>query len=129
MKNELTNNKIIFSVPFQSVLNLDGLKEISGGDKTFITEMLRVFVEDTPQELGSLGTAIQKSDFCSIQTTVHKLISSIGLMGLKDLLLHVLYEMEDLSIAGQQLPRISTLYTVLRGVCEQALAEARKLLG
>lgn len=106
----------------KSLINLDVLKLIAGDDHQFTQKILMVFVEDTPVELDNLHRAIEREDHTVVRNISHKLISSIGLVGLKDRLLPVLHEMENIS--GNML-RIQELYQDLRQVCEKAFVEAK----
>lgn len=62
-------------------LNLDFLQEMAGGDLGFVTEILEIFTSDAPLTLDSIRTGIHEKDFCSIKTSVHKLKSSLKILG------------------------------------------------
>lgn len=73
-------------------LNLDFLQEMSGGDNEFVIEILEIFISDAPLTLDSIKKGIEESDFASVKTSVHKLKSSIKVLG-----------EEQLAILAQQL--------------------------
>jgi len=48
--------------------------EMMGNDKEAMTEILRVFVQSTADDLVSMNTLIEKSDFVEIQSLCHKML-------------------------------------------------------
>ena len=62
-------------------LNLDFLQEMAGGDNEFVIEILEIFLDDAPTTLESIRNGMIESDFSSVKTSVHKLKSSIKVLG------------------------------------------------
>jgi len=62
-------------------LNLDYLIELSGGDKEFIAEIVDMFIVDAPEVLRQSQTYLKNEDFELLKITVHKLKSSVQIMG------------------------------------------------
>ncbi|GEM_PF-812298 len=60
---------------------LDYLKELSGGDLTFIAEILEMFINDAPQAVAQSFEHLEKKNFEMLRITVHKLKSSVQVVG------------------------------------------------
>ena len=54
-------------------IDMKELDRISGGDKVFLDEMLRIFIRSSEETLGKFSLCIQKSDFIAIAEAAHKL--------------------------------------------------------
>ena len=60
---------------------LDYLKELSGGDHDFITEIIEMFIADAPQAVAQSCQPLEKDNFELLRITVHKLKSSVQVVG------------------------------------------------
>ena len=60
---------------------LDYLRELSGGDSTFIAEILEMFITEAPLAITQSFTYLEKKDFELLRITVHKLKSSVQVVG------------------------------------------------
>ncbi len=66
-------------------INLDALKEFSGGSKDFEKELIELFMEQVPVEMKALEKAFEESNCSTIRSISHKLKSSMAVMGLYSL--------------------------------------------
>ena len=60
---------------------LDYLKELSGGDQSFINEILELFITEAPQSVEHALSYLQQKNFDMLRITVHKLKSSVQVVG------------------------------------------------
>lgn len=60
---------------------LDYLKELSGGDLTFIAEILEMFIHDAPQAVAQSFRHLEQKNYEMLRITVHKLKSSVQVVG------------------------------------------------
>ncbi|MEX0813114.1 MAG: Hpt domain-containing protein [Chitinophagales bacterium] len=75
-------------------LNLNFLKEMSGGDSQFVIEILEIFISDAPLTLKSINSELAHSDIESVKISVHKLKSSIKVLGV-DALAELAQQLEN----------------------------------
>lgn len=61
--------------------DLNYLKELSGGDSGFVAEIIKMFIEDAPKIIGQVHQYLHKGDYELLRVTVHKLKSSIQVLG------------------------------------------------
>ncbi|HXH17693.1 MAG TPA: Hpt domain-containing protein [Chitinophagales bacterium] len=73
---------------------LDYLKELSGGDQSFIAEILELFITDAPQAVEHAFGHLQQRNFEMLRITVHKLKSSVQVVGGYHLT-HLIHEIES----------------------------------
>ena len=60
---------------------LDYLRELSGGDHNFITEILTMFIKEAPQSVEQSLHFLRERNFDMLRITVHKLKSSVQVVG------------------------------------------------
>lgn len=60
---------------------LDYLKELSGGDLSFIAEILEMFIHEAPQAVAQSFGHLEQKNFDLLRITVHKLKSSVQVVG------------------------------------------------
>lgn len=83
--------------------DLSILSQMTGGDKEFMNHMIRVFIEEAPQQIQEIKTAFSKNNTASISTVAHKLKSScksMGVLKLPDLILEIEKNAQDLFTQG-----------------------------
>lgn len=68
-----------------ALYDLSQLKEISGGDESFMESILDTFKTEMPQMLNELKAAYSAGDLQTVGQKAHKMKSSIDLMGIADL--------------------------------------------
>jgi len=61
--------------------NLSYLFELAGGDTEFVIEIIETFISDTPEIIGSAVNSFEKGDYDLLKVTVHKLKSSVQVVG------------------------------------------------
>jgi len=72
--------------------NLDMLKEMSGGDESFIVMMVQLFTDTTPEIIGQMKAAAQAESWSELGGLAHKIkptIDSMGIDSLKELIREV----------------------------------------
>lgn len=60
---------------------LDYLKELAGGDRHFIAEILEMFITEAPQSVELAFRYLHEKNFEMLRITVHKLKSSVQVVG------------------------------------------------
>ncbi len=75
---------------------LDYLNELSGGDQSFISEIIEMFITDAPQSVENAFRFLQEKNYQMLKLTVHKLKSSVQVVGGYHLA-HLIQEIENAS--------------------------------
>lgn len=65
-----------------SILNLDYLAEITGGDQELRDELIAMFEKDSQVQLASIAEASQSDDLDRLRQAIHKFRSSLFSVGL-----------------------------------------------
>jgi len=114
------------SMSEQNLIDLDRLEKISGGNMTFVREILEVFLEQTPRELEKLEDHIEKNELEKVEYLSHKLKSatdSIGFVEGRKLFKHI--EDNAHQKAGAEIP---ALFEEVKETCSSAFSQVEKKL-
>ncbi len=65
----------------KNIIDAAFLNEQVHGNKAAVKELINIFLDDTPSDINLLETAINNSDFNSIEKITHKLVSSYSILG------------------------------------------------
>lgn len=66
----------------ENLIDLKYLKDFAEGDSDFINEMIALFLKNTPIALVSILESNQNNDIKKLKAEIHKLKSSLGLLGI-----------------------------------------------
>lgn len=106
--------------------DLSYLKSLSGGDKEFEQEMLEIFFEEVPYELGQIKENIQTATWDKVVFFTHKIKSKIRIVGLHniyEIAEHVEHQIRNGAPTESFLPDLQLLINTM----EQALIRARDI--
>ncbi|QEC43915.1 ATP-binding protein [Pseudobacter ginsenosidimutans] len=104
-------------------IDLSFLLEQTRNNKTFIREMIRIFLKQYPKDREKLKNAISKQDYRQIYKTVHALRNTVGLFGLSSSIGNPLLEMEKLALANEKVENIQQLHNKVLPLFEEAVRE------
>jgi len=106
------------------LINLDYLHELSGNDREFETQILQQFVIQTPTELAELELAIRENEPARVKRIAHSLKSTVGYVGMAELLHPALERLEKWGENG------ASLYDLefVKIQCQQAFSEVQQIL-
>jgi CheY-like chemotaxis protein len=107
----------------KKVVDLDYLTELSKGDKTFVKEMIALFLSENPEEIKSLETAIADRNNEQIETRAHKLRSTIPFVGLDKIIGEEVSEIEKLAGEKADIKEIESSFATIKNACEKACLE------
>jgi HPt (histidine-containing phosphotransfer) domain-containing protein len=88
------------------ITDLTYLLELSKGNRKFVTDMVKIFLEENPDEIRMLGEGISTKDFDLINASAHKLRSTVPFVGLNRYIEDDITEIERMAAgrSGSQLP-------------------------
>lgn len=67
------------------LFDLTNLNEMLGGDKKAILQMVKIFLQATPESLSELNKCFQKDDYQGVSKLAHKLKSSVDIFAINDI--------------------------------------------
>jgi HPt (histidine-containing phosphotransfer) domain-containing protein len=113
--------------PSDQDLDLTFLYEIADGSTEFVIESIDMLLQQAPELLGTIGTAINASDWPGAAAAAHKLKPSMGFFGMT-LSQELLQEIEQLCRAGGQDPdAIKAKFSQAEELISQNMAALTKL--
>jgi len=108
-------------------INLDNLRELSGGDPIFMSAILGKIVARMPHSLEELSDLHSRGDYDALKRAAHSLKSSSGYAGCDDLK-DRLQKIEFLAGSGNELQRITGLLAEAREIGEEVIKELHIVL-
>jgi signal transduction histidine kinase/CheY-like chemotaxis protein len=112
----------------EGMIDLQYLRDLSGGDAEFEQAIIRQFIVQVPEELQHLREAVDKRNLLHIKNLSHGMKSSVAYMGLTEKLHPYLQRMESEAVDDVENDHFEEDLTEVEAVCEQAVREARQLL-
>ena len=109
------------------VCNLDYLNSLSGGNSEFEESMMKLYLNLTPIELDKISTGLDNQDYEIIKNGAHKLISSVGVLGITQMKQR-LVEIEKLALAQAQFNQIVLLFSEVKEIHAKAEVELKAFL-
>lgn len=67
------------------MFDLTNLNEMLGGDQKAIFQMVKIFLQATPESLSELNKSYQKEDYDGVSKLAHKLKSSVDIFCVNDI--------------------------------------------
>jgi HPt (histidine-containing phosphotransfer) domain-containing protein len=67
------------------MFDLTNLNEMLGGDQKAIFQMVKIFLQATPESLSELNKSFQKEDYDGVSKLAHKLKSSVDIFCVNDI--------------------------------------------
>lgn len=107
--------------------DLTYLKELANGSNQFITEMITLFIAQTPESLKNLEKHFQNKDWKSLRSTAHKMKPSISFVGLKEIEGDIRM-IEEIATNEMGLERLPALISNVNQICKESLAELEEEL-
>jgi signal transduction histidine kinase/CheY-like chemotaxis protein len=103
-------------------INLDYMREISGGNTEYESTVTGQFIDGIPNDLEILSSALTDNDLDLLRRTVHNMKTSVSIMGLTDTLQPHLDILEYGNLADEE---FSSHISAIKTICTNALREAR----
>ncbi|MCD4682526.1 MAG: Hpt domain-containing protein [Bacteroidales bacterium] len=69
----------------KKLFDLTNLNEMLGGDQQAIYQMVKIFLQATPESLSELNKCFQKNDLDGVSKLAHKLKSSVDIFCINDI--------------------------------------------
>ena len=69
----------------KKLFDLTNLNEMLGDDKKAILQMIKIFLQATPESLNELNKCYQKNDYQGVSKLAHKLKSSVDIFSINEI--------------------------------------------
>jgi HPt (histidine-containing phosphotransfer) domain-containing protein len=112
---------------FKIMVNLNYLKEISGGDQQFIKDMLLMFNQTTAKEVRGFNQLLLEENYAAIGSLAHKIKAPVQMICHSDLTEQV-KQLEKLGKEARQLDQIPSLIQLIQSQMELLAVEIDKTL-
>ena len=104
---------------------LDYLKSVSGGDESFILDMLVTFISNVPEELNKIKGFVNQKNWNKAGQTAHKFASNLLFLEIEELK-SIAIEIEENGINETNIDKIPRLVQDLENGCNQIIDELKR---
>jgi PAS domain S-box-containing protein len=108
----------------QKHIDLTYLRQLSNGDNKFISEMLSLFIDQTPAMLANMSKYLESADWKSLSSAAHKMKPSIMFVGLKEIEATVRL-VENYAAEQINTEQIPSMLNKINSVCTEAIVELK----
>ncbi|MBD0779008.1 Hpt domain-containing protein [Maribacter sp. ANRC-HE7] len=110
------------------IYNLDKLNEMAEGDEDFINSVISVFLEEVPQDLEGLETALEEQDHQQVYQLAHKIKPNVDLLGMEQTRA-VALQIETLGKNAANIIEIREVFPLLKKDIHQVVSELKNDFG
>lgn len=107
------------------LFDLTNLNEMLGGDKKAILQMVKIFLQATPESLSELNKCYQKDDLQGVSKLAHKLKSSVDIFSIQDIKQDI-RRLENITRENVSLDEVPELVEKLNTVLNAAIAQVEE---
>jgi HPt (histidine-containing phosphotransfer) domain-containing protein len=110
-----------------NIIDLTYLKEISGGDNSFIKEMLELYINTTATEAELFSDLLAKQDYEGIGHLAHKMKAPIQMLGANELFI-LIRSLEQYGKDGSNIDQMPGLINRIKEQVLLSIAEIKSIL-
>ncbi len=121
-------NKQTSVIKKSKCIDLDYLIHRTKSDPKLMTEMISLYLEQTPPLIKAMKQGLHDKDWNSLYSAVHKIIPSFAIMGISIDFENMAKRVQDYASSQQQTDGIPYLVLQIGDVCEQACSELKEEL-
>lgn len=107
------------------IYNLDKVNEMADGDEDFINSVISVFLEEVPQDLQELESALAQRNHEQVYKLAHKIKPNVDLLGMEQTRAAAL-QIETLGKNEANMAEIEKVFPILKKDIHQVVSELRK---
>jgi len=113
------------SMDSKKLFDLTNLNEMLGGDQKAIFQMVKIFLQATPESLSELNKCYQKDDLDGVSRLAHKLKSSVDIFCINDIKQDI-RRLENNTRDNINIDEVPTLVEKLNTVLNQAIEQVKE---
>jgi PAS domain S-box-containing protein len=106
--------------------NLDFLKQLTKNNSDMIAEMIRVYLEETPQLIGTMKKSLQSGNWEGLRAAAHSILPSFSTMGINEEYTIKTKKIQDYALKRERPEVIKPLLDEIESVCEKAYKELQQ---
>lgn len=122
--NQMENNNVTGDI--EKCTNLDFLKQLTKNNPDMIAEMIKVYLEETPQLLGSMRESLEKRDYDTLKAAAHSILPSFSTMGISEEYTTLTKTIQDYAVKKENPDKIDALLKRLEAICNKAYQELQQ---
>ncbi len=103
-------------------IDLTYLKDLSNGSNEFISQMISVFMVQTPEALDTMERCLNSKDWTGLHAVSHKIKASFAFMGIKELE-PVIISIEENCLKRTNMEQLPEMVSKIKSVCEVAIEQ------
>ena len=111
----------------EPVMNLEYLKEACYNDKSFMVEMMEVFIKTIPNSLIEIKSAIAQKDWDRVNRAAHKIKPSMSFMGIQSALT-IIQSIEHNARNETDTEAIGEKFMEFQEICTTVCSEFKEIL-
>lgn len=104
------------------LFDLTNLNEMLGGDKKAILQMVKIFLQATPESLNELNKCYDKNDMQGVSKLSHKLKSSVDIFSVTDIKQDI-RRLENITRENVSLDEVPTLVKRINDILSQTISQ------
>ncbi len=109
----------------KKLFDLTNLNEMLGGDKKAILQMVKIFLQATPESLNELNKCYKKDDLQGVSKLAHRLKSSVDIFAIQDIKQDI-RRLENNTRDNINLDEVPELVEKLNDVLSKAIAQVEE---
>ncbi len=109
----------------KKLFDLTNLNEMLGGDKKAILQMVKIFLQATPDSLSELNKCYQKNDLQGVSKLAHKLKSSVDIFSVTDIKQDI-RRLENITRDNVSLDEVPQLVENINAVLDKTLSQVEE---
>jgi HPt (histidine-containing phosphotransfer) domain-containing protein len=110
----------------QKYTNLEFLRQLTKNNPDMISEMIHVYLEETPDLLKSMKQSLEKGDWGGLRAAAHSIIPSFSTMGMSEEYTEMAKQIQELAEKKENPEEVKKLLQKIGRVCEDAYAELKQ---
>jgi HPt (histidine-containing phosphotransfer) domain-containing protein len=108
-----------------TIISMVNLLDICGGDKTFILEMMDLFLAQADSQITDIENALSDPDCTMLKKSAHKFKSSAQLFEISQLV-NILLQIESTGLTGLSLEEKKNILKKVRDISDVACEQVRE---
>ena len=119
----INKNKTDLLPQKQKYINLNFLRELTRNNSGMILEMIKVYLEETPQLINIMKHSINNNDWDCIRATAHSILPSFATMGMNEEFTTITETIREFAEKKENPDRIKELVSQIELGCDNAYKE------
>jgi CheY-like chemotaxis protein len=108
------------------IINLEYLKLRTKSNPALMTEMISLYLQQTPPLIKAMKKGLLEKDWKSLQAAVHKMIPSFSIMGISKDFENLVKEVQEYVGTEKHTGKLTYMVLQIENVCVQAIKELKE---